>query len=289
MYARMPRDVPLITPQPLASDLVAPTAVAKVLPESICRRLRAAGSERHVAGRSFMSLHPAHNPRLQERDREILAHIRRYRLSTPEVLHKLFFDDSERNAVTKVTTRLTELEFLQNHPLFGTNRYFTLGSRGARAMGQKQKIVGPLGPQALYRDFGALGFFCLADPPRNKLTVSEIARNPHLAPLLTGKIDCSHFYLDEAKGVNRLGYLWVEGGGPVEYIVSKVQKKILAPGMSVPILANYIQTGAFVVAIATCTEAKCAQITDALRKVTTPAFFRIVVVPDLIHLLPAGA
>ena len=232
-----------------------------------------------------MSLHPSHNPRLQERDEDILEHVRRYRLSTPEVLHRLFFDDSERNAVTKVTTRLTELKFLENHPLFGANRYFTLGSLGARAMGRTQKNVGPLGPQALYRDFGALEFFCRANPPRTNFTVSELARDPKFAPLLARKIDSSHYYLDVEDGVNRLGYLWVEGGGPIEHIVRKVQQKIIDPRMSVPILANYIQTRRFVVAVVTCTEAKRALIADALRQIATPAHFRIEVVPDLIQLL----
>lgn len=236
-----------------------------------------------------MSLHPSHNPRLQDRDREILAHVSRYRLSTPEVLHRLFFADSERNAVTKVTTRLTELTFLDNHPLFGTNRYFTLGRLGARAMGRKQKIVGALGPQSLYRDFGALGFFCAENTQRQKLTVSELARDPQFAPLLAREIDNSHYYWDEHEGEKLLGYLWVEGGGPIEHIVRKVQQRIIAPRMSVPVVASYIQAGGFVVAIVTCTETKRLQIADALRQVTTTAFFRIEVVPDLIHLLPAGA
>jgi hypothetical protein len=236
-----------------------------------------------------MSLSPSHNPRLTERDEEILRHVRRYRLSTPDVLHRLFFDDSQINAVTKVTTRLTELEFLQNHHLFGTNRYFTLGRRGARAMGLAQKNIGPLGPLALYRDFGALGFFCAENTQREKLTVSELARDPQFAPLLARKIDNSHYYWDDAEDQTRLGYLWVEGGGPIEHIVRKVQQHIIAPRKSVPVLASYIQTGGFVVAIVTCTETKRRQIADALKQVTTPAFFRIEVVPDLIHLLPSGA
>jgi hypothetical protein len=235
-----------------------------------------------------MSLRPSHNPRLQDRDREILEHVRRYRLSTPEVLHRLFFDDSKMNAVTKVTTRLTELEFLQNHPLFGTNRYFTLGRRGARATGMAQKTVGPLGPQALYRDFGALAFFCLSNPPLRKFTVSELARNPSFASLLAPKIDSSHYYLDEFEKVIRLGHLWVEAGGPVDYVVRKVQQTIIAPRMSVPILANYIQTQRFVVTIVTCTESKRVAILEALKQMATPVFFRVEVVSDLIHLLPGG-
>ncbi len=236
-----------------------------------------------------MSRHRFHNSGLTERDEAIVGHVHRYRLSTPEVLHRLFFEDSERNAVTKVTTRLTELEFLQNHPLFGPNRYFTLGCQGAKAFGLTQKKVGALGPQALYRDFGALGFFCLSDTPRKKLTVSDLACEPKLAPILASKIDNSHYYWDVNDGLERLGYLWVEGGGPVEHIVRKVQQDIIAPRISLPLLANYIQTQQFVVAIVTCTEAKRASIATSLKQIHTPAYFRVEVVSDLIHLLPGAA
>jgi hypothetical protein len=46
--------------------------------------------------------------RLLDRDYEILEHLMTYRVTTREVLHRQFFADSELNAVSKVTTRLTE-------------------------------------------------------------------------------------------------------------------------------------------------------------------------------------
>jgi hypothetical protein len=67
-----------------------------------------------------------------------------------------------------------------------------------------------------------------------------------------------------------------------------VQQTIIAPRMSVPILANYIQTQRFVVTIVTCTESKRVAILEALKQMATPVFFRVEVVSDLIHLLPGG-
>src|SRR5262245_60806711 len=98
-----------------------------------------------------MPRHPTRSPLLQERDQEILDHVMRYRLTTPEVLHRLFFSDSERNAVTKVTSRLCQNEFLQSHVLYASHTYFTLAPQGAKLTGLARKKIGPLGPQSLFR------------------------------------------------------------------------------------------------------------------------------------------
>jgi hypothetical protein len=108
---------------------------------------------------------PSRNPRLQDRDLEILEHVMRYRMTTPEILHRNFFSDSERNAVTKVTSRLSEHQFLQDYPLFGGQTYFSLGTRGAQVMGLSRRKVGPLGPQALFIEYGTLAFCCLILQP----------------------------------------------------------------------------------------------------------------------------
>ena len=42
----------------------------------------------------------------------------RYRLTVPDVLHKLFFSDSELNAVTKVTSRLVLHNYLNRYELY---------------------------------------------------------------------------------------------------------------------------------------------------------------------------
>ena len=41
--------------------------------------------------------------RLQDRDYELLEHVLRYRVTTREILHRLFFSDSEPNAATLAT------------------------------------------------------------------------------------------------------------------------------------------------------------------------------------------
>ena len=45
---------------------------------------------------------------IRKRDRAILDHILRYRLTTNAVLHRTLFPEQSMNAVTKVTARLCQ-------------------------------------------------------------------------------------------------------------------------------------------------------------------------------------
>jgi hypothetical protein len=54
-----------------------------------------------------------------ERDAAILEHLRRYHLTTPEILHRLFFPGVGLNAVRKVTGRLCRERRIRPCWLFG--------------------------------------------------------------------------------------------------------------------------------------------------------------------------
>ena len=51
-------------------------------------------------------------PQLTDRDFRIFDHLRRYRLTTREILHQLFFSDLDLTAFTKVTSRLVDGGYL---------------------------------------------------------------------------------------------------------------------------------------------------------------------------------
>lgn len=231
-----------------------------------------------------MARRPRHNPRLQDRDYDILEHVDRYRLTTPQILHQLFFSDSDRNAVTKVTSRLCTDEFLAVHPLYGSNVYFTLGRRGAKLFRLAAGRVGAIGPQALYRDFGVLHFCCQAPTPREKLRFSDIQQKYPQA--IAKGLDSSHYYVDHHDGISRLAYIWVEAAGTVAHITHKIRHDIIEHRRHVPVLRQLIDEGRFAVAIITYSDDKRAAIIDALRQVPTSAAFRVEVVPELRHLLP---
>lgn len=231
-----------------------------------------------------MPRRPRHHPLLQDRDYEILEHVDRYRLSTPEILHQLFFDDSDRNAVTKVTSRLCADEFLQSHRLYGSNKYFTLGGAGAKRCRLAAKRVGAIGPQALYRDFGVLHYCCRADVPRQKLRFSEVQEKYPQA--IAAGLDSSHYYIDLHDGISRLAYIWVEGAGTVAHITHKIKQDIIDSRRYVPALRNLIDEGRFAVAVVTFNDDKRLAILDGLRQIPTTVAFRVEVVPELTQLIP---
>ncbi|MDZ4686581.1 MAG: hypothetical protein SH850_16040 [Planctomycetaceae bacterium] len=229
-------------------------------------------------------LRPRRNPRLQERDYEILEHVRRYRLTTPEVLHQLFFDDSDRNAVTKVTSRLCLHEFLKSHPLYAGYSYYSLGRRGAKVVGLSPIKAGPLGPQAKYREYGTLAFCCRQPVRRERLLASEfLKRHPDCS---SGRHEAGHYYDDHHESHVRLGFIWVEGAGDVNHVIHKVRHEIIDERRSIPSLRMMIDEGRFVVAIVTLHEEKKTEIINALKQRQGPVSFRVVVVPELRHLLP---
>lgn len=154
---------------------------------------------------------PAKRPRLSDRDHDILQHLMRYRLTTREVLHKLFFADSDLNAVTKVTSRMTTHGYLSRYEFIQPRTYHVLGPEAARLLGISQNKTKDLGPQALYTEYGTLAYCCLGQTLRERMLVREVRER--YAPLLHRKIDSSHYYLDNDGQTTRLAYIRVDHGG----------------------------------------------------------------------------
>lgn len=109
-----------------------------------------------------------------ERDDAILEHLRRYHLTTPEVLHRLFFDGVSPNAVTKVTSRLTrEGRISRPLRLFGQRTYFVLTPREAVRLGEHRAIARKFAYQGLVNAYGVLSF--CAENGVQKFTPREFA------------------------------------------------------------------------------------------------------------------
>ncbi len=227
-----------------------------------------------------------------DRGYEIIEHVARYRLSTPPVLYALFFrdDQCQENAVTKATSRLVERDFLRRHPLYQSYAYYTLGKRGAKTANLNAKrIGGPLGSQALHRELGMLHFCARRPAQRTKLTVREINAKVDGYPELRhrGLKNDSYYIETNETGAQRLGLVWVDGGGPVDYILRKIQHEMIAPRMALPGLHERIEQDRFVLAIVTYLEDKQQQLLAAIKTLRTHVQFRVEVVPELLPLLPS--
>ena len=226
---------------------------------------------------------PTRNPRLVDRDYEILDHLARYRLTTRDVLHQLFFDDSEPNAVTKVTSRLTLHGFLNKYELAPGRNYFVMGPESARIMGVSPKKCKPIGPQSLPKEYATLIFCCLQEPKRERLKVGELSQK--FPDLLARKIDNSHYYLDRAEDeAVRLAFLRVDQGGTPDHIARKCEKDIQDRSRIVS-FRELVETDRFMITIITAHEEKAATIRETLRRRSWPVRFRVAVVADLAFLI----
>lgn len=222
------------------------------------------------------------HPRLVDRDYEILDHLRRYRLTTREILHHLFFQDSELNAVTKVTSRLVDHRFLNRYDLYSGRSYFVIGPESAKLLGVSPKKCKPLGSQALPREYGILLYCCMSDTPRERLLVSELQQR---LPGFTGKrSDCGHYYLDHDGDNIRLANMRVDQGGTPDHVVRKCRED-LDVQLQRATIRSLIEQDRFIIAIITSTQEKAASIQEAIQRHTWNVRFRVEPVEELAQLL----
>lgn len=225
---------------------------------------------------------PTKRIRLGDRDYEIFEHILRYHMTTREVLHRLFFSDSDPNAVTKVLSRLTEHEYVRRYEMYPQRSYYVLGPEATKLLGCSPKRFEPLGPLALAREFAVLAYCCLSNDKRVRLTVREVAQIQ--ADLLQPKLDSSHYYLDDDGTARRLAYIRVDCGGSADHIVRKCREDIRRRER-LAAFAPYINSQRFLISLVTAREEKAAVIHEALKRQQWPCLFRIETVPELAQLI----
>lgn len=230
-----------------------------------------------------MSRKRRQRPRLGDRDYEIFDHVMRYRMTTREALHKLFFADSEPNAVTKVTSRLVDHGFLNRYELYPSRSYFALGSKAASFLGLNRKKTLELGPQAKVIEFGIISYCVLSDRLRERLTVRELSeRHPEL---VLGGMENSRYYLDHDGDVARLALMRVHVGASPDYILRKCRDDI-ATRQRHDAFDQLMNAGRFAIAIVVASEEKAARVREAAaRRGDWPVFFRVETVPELRQLV----
>jgi hypothetical protein len=220
-----------------------------------------------------------------ERDAAILEHLRRYHLTTPEVLHRLFFQGAGLNAVRKVTSRLVRERRISPAVLYEQRKYFVLTPREAERLGEHRSIGRKFEYQGLVNAYGLLSFCVSAGV--SKFTVKEFAET--FKELVIPGVRSGNYYIEpevtpEGRK-NRLAFIHVDYGATPKTIVEKV-RKIISRGFTLPAFSRLILAGNFIVTVVCPTEAKAEEIKAALAtEPPSPVRFRIAAVPDLGELL----
>ncbi len=183
------------------------------------------------------------------RDNHILEHVFRMGMTTPQVLHRLFFAGKTINAVTQATKRLVKDGYLNKHPLWTKSIYFTLGNRCVRLMGTSRSKTTPRGEQALPIDLGALGFCCLQEQVRRRLLAHELIE---LYPWFPKQFLCHPYCLVTDGGTQRLAIIKTEMTDFPDQVLRKHQKQFHALRECKP-FAELVDSQQFMVVTVTTT------------------------------------
>lgn len=244
--------------------------------------------------------------RLGPRDRAILRHVARFRMTTIDALHRTFFAGKRRDAVKSTVRRLCGRArrdgYLHAEPLDARRVYYRLTSRATNLLGLGKDHARPLGLQARIRRYAVLWLLCIEE------SADRVPMTPRDFPEQFGvaghRLPRAHFYIEERHGgETRLGYAVVDHGRHPRRIyrnVARTLQRFLRHGW----LDEFIAAGAFDVAVLTVSEPKRRSLQRGLepylRKVLEPDLSRfgfrrgdplplmlsVRVVPGLLEILP---
>jgi hypothetical protein len=219
--------------------------------------------------------------KLMDRDILILEHVARYSITTPEVIHHLFFGDRDETAVSKVTRRLREAGFLSRYQLFDKNRYFVLGPKTAPDSPHAGK---PWGVIRLVEAYATLMTCCMGE---KELTYPTLAEWPRWRNILGLTQDCPHatYYLEEQDNGVRLNWIRVDHGIETRRLPPLVYKKI-SPWLKIPSFRKLADAGGFGVTVVTGKERKQLTLEASFqRRPIEGVKVTVALQPDLDHLI----
>ena len=202
-------------------------------------------------------------PKLDERDLLILQHVARHRLTTHEVLRRLFFPGSQPNAIVKVTSRLCRTQMLQKFPLVHPQVYFTLTGTACRQIGAAPFRSQPLGPQSLPSELAAL-LYCTCGPRYHQRLANHEVREhfPWFRLASNHDIYCLD-HTDSAFPV--LEWIRPDLGGPSHHVVRKTHRR-LERWMELPGFSAALQLSHIRFVFLTATPEKVQRIQEALER-----------------------
>ncbi|WP_437191139.1 hypothetical protein [Planctomicrobium sp. SH527] len=218
---------------------------------------------------------------LSGRDRQVLEHVARYRMTTTTTLQQSLFPKLSTNAVGKIANRLCRAGLLAKYPLTHPAPYFVLGSQGANVLGLGSHRTTPIGPQALPIDYAVLLYCVLGQQPRHRLLSRELAELcPWLPPPMTAVPHC----LDPNQRVLEL--VRVDLGGPADHVARRAVQEIAAR-RRLPEFLAMLTEGRFRLVVITATKNKSQALRAALQQHDWPVGMQVhfSVVPQLLRFI----
>jgi hypothetical protein len=228
--------------------------------------------------------------RLTERDQQILTeHFGRFRITTVEALHRLYWSDRTVDAAKKWTGRMRVGQYLRCGELANGRRFFYPTHKTAVLAGFSRRFVRPPRGFDLARYYGILSFCCLGATRYEKISTIEFGQR--FAALCARQLDQSLYYADTDYTDDRytprmrIGYLLVDAGSRVRQILARFHR-VISQRLSTPLWHQWIERGRLIVAVVTADPDKQRRLREALTNVRQPVPYRVEVRPDLLDVIP---
>lgn len=174
------------------------------------------------------------------RDRQILDHVHRYRLTTRACLQQQFFAGAGPSAASKVVGRLVANGYLRECALASGFSYYVLGREGRELVAAPADADRPFTEQSLPLAYGFLAF-CVAHGVRRLTSAEFLSAFPeHARP----RMKTGSYYADARHTPARLGTVLVDRGNPPKLILRKFHR-LLTQHYRLPNFAERIQAGQF--------------------------------------------
>ncbi len=221
---------------------------------------------------------------LTDRDTRILDHIRVFRMTTKEVLQRLFFAGHDIEAVKSWQRRLQRAGLIGTAHFIKPRKYIYLtGDAMQKVYGEPAKAGGPLTAFPLARQYGILAFCCLLESVHRKINARQFCdRFPTLAD---NKLPKDFYYIDKDSDTHRLGLIYVDHGRNA----SRIYQRYLRIGGQRFKCSSWrqdvIERDRFIVAIVTAKPEKKKRIQEVFDGQRPRIPYRIEAVPELIHLI----
>ena len=197
---------------------------------------------------------------LSNRDREILDHIARHRLSVYRVLQPLYFADQGPTAAVKVVTRLCRTGLLKRVKMLRREHCFILTRRSAKVLGHAARQRTSPGPQSLPIDFAAL-MYASASPKRKRLTPHELKI---LFPWINRALaTLPHCFDQSLSDLPCLELLRADLGGKPDHVARKCEADV-RKRQHIPAFQDLLRQGRFRLVVITTTQGKADLIREAI-------------------------
>lgn len=243
---------------------------------------------------------------LTERDRAILEHVLRYRMSTRPVLKELFFREQGLDALKSTLRRIAapvreqlmgrarrnflRRYYLQAFPMCTPDArvYYRLTRRGARevdsleALSKTDQLVTPLQAQQLIANFAILNF--CAQQQVDVLSRYELRED--FPQFQRAGLPARPYFIDERSTQPRLSFILIDHGAEVRWTVRKVMNAI-ERRLAIPAFERMMRQGTFYLTVLTAFESKKDDITRALSEEDPACAVEIHVVPGLAYVVEA--